>query len=229
MTPTAPPPPERDLALRVQRRWPVVSAIGAVGVALLLGLVISARGGRLSIDTEWMAELVEHRSAFWEAPALVMNFVGGGWFGVFAVPVVIAVLLLVARKPWAALYFVAASVASAAVVQIVKQVFGRARPEDILVVSDFGSFPSGHVANAATIAVALGVILRHRLVWWAGVAYTLLMIASRTYLGAHWLSDTLGGVLVGAGMAVVLWAPFAFRLLAERQRGENLTRAAAGS
>ncbi|BDZ51676.1 hypothetical protein GCM10025867_39170 [Frondihabitans sucicola] len=229
MTPRPLGSDERRLAGRVQRRWPLVSAVGALGLALLLGAVIAGRGGRLSIDTEWMAELVEHRAPFWQVPALVMNFVGGGWFGVFAVPVGIGVALLLARKPWATLYFVAASVASAGVVQLLKQLFGRARPEDILVVSDYGSFPSGHVANAATIAVALGVILRRSWVWAAGVVYTLLMIASRTYLGAHWLTDTLGGVLVGAGVAVVLWAPFALRLLAERHQRENLTQAARDS
>ena len=53
-------------------------------------------------------------------------------------------------------------------VQLLKNLFGRARPEDILVVSDFGSFPSGHVANAATIAVAIGMIVPNVWVWVAG-------------------------------------------------------------
>lgn len=218
--PPSPSPDERRLAAGVQRRWPVVSALGALGLALLLGVVLAARGGSSPIDAEWMEEIVEHRSPFWEVPALVMNFIGGGWFGIFAVPIAIAVALLVAKRPWASLYFVVASVGSAAVVQLLKHLFGRARPEDILVVSDFGSFPSGHVANAATIAVTLGVILRRSWVWAAGVIYTIVMAVSRTYLGAHWLTDTLGGALVGAGAAVVLWAPFALRLLAERHRRE---------
>jgi undecaprenyl-diphosphatase len=43
------------------------------------------------------------------------------------------------------------------------------------------------------------------------------MMLSRTYLGAHWISDTVGGMLIGAGVAVILWAPFAFRLYRERR------------
>ena len=41
---------------------------------------------------------------------------------------------------------------------MLKHLFGRVRPEDIIVISDYGSFPSGHVANAATIATAAVVL-----------------------------------------------------------------------
>ena len=35
-------------------------------------------------------------------------------------------------------------------------------------------------------------------------------------LGAHWLSDTIGGALIGAGVVLVLWAFSAHWLEAER-------------
>lgn len=220
MTPDPHPPGqgEQRLALRVQRRWPLASALGGVGLALLLGWLIMTRGGATSLDAEWMEELVEHRSPFWEVPALVMDFLGGGWFGTFVVPLAVFAALLIARRRWGAVYFLAATLLSAGLVQVLKHTFGRARPLEILVQSDFGSFPSGHVANAATMAVTLGVIIRLRGVWIAGAVYVVAMLLSRTYLGAHWLTDTLGGFLVGAGVAVILWAPFAHRLLRERQR-----------
>jgi membrane-associated phospholipid phosphatase len=44
------------------------------------------------------------------------------------------------------------------------------------------------------------------------------MMVSRTYLGAHWISDTIGGMLIGVGVAVILWAPFAFLLYREQRR-----------
>jgi membrane-associated phospholipid phosphatase len=206
----------------VQRRWWVVSALGAIGVVLLLGVVITARAGRLGIDEEFMGELVEHRSPFWQAPALVFNVIGAGVVGVFVVPLGVGALLLLRRRRWAALYWIVSCALSAGVVQVVKHTFGRARPEEILVVSDYGSFPSGHTANAATLAVVLGVILRRAWVWVAGVVYTVLMLLSRTYLGAHWLTDTVGGLLIGAGVAVVLWAPVAHRLLTEQERVRGL-------
>ncbi len=222
-----PTPPARDdldpvqreaRAKWVGRRAPLVAGIGAVVLAALLGVVIMARSGGLpfEFDEEWAEELFDLRGPIGDVFAYFMNALGGGVVGVFVVPVLVAIALLVVRRPWAAMYFVLASAATAGVVQVLKNLFGRARPEDIIVTSDFGSFPSGHVANAATIAVALGVIVPRVWVWVLGAAYTVLMAVSRTYLGAHWLSDTIGGALVGAGVALVLWAVFAAPLERER-------------
>jgi membrane-associated phospholipid phosphatase len=218
LAPKPPTPREATVARRVQRRWWVFSALGAIGVVLLIGVVVTARAGRLGIDERFMNELVEHRSDFWLAPALVFDTVGAGLIGVFVVPIGVAVVFLLRRRPWAALYWICACALSAGVVQVIKHTFGRARPTEILVVSDYGSFPSGHTANAATLAVVLGVVLRRVWVWAAGVVWTVLMLLSRTYLGAHWLTDTIGGLLIGAGVAVVLWAPVAHRLLDEQER-----------
>jgi undecaprenyl-diphosphatase len=69
----------------------------------------------------------------------------------------------------------------------------------MIVFSDHGSFPSGHTANAATVAT-IAVILFPR-VWVAvvGGAWVFAMAFSRTQVHAHWLSDTVGGTLVGVG------------------------------
>jgi membrane-associated phospholipid phosphatase len=204
-----------ERARQLSRRWPLISGGIAIVVALALGALVAFRAGPYSFDTGWLGELVEHRNPIWDVPAFAMDFLGGGWFGVLVVPIAIAVILIAVRKPWSALYFVVATVASAGMVQLLKSLFGRARPLDILVTADFGSFPSGHVANAATMAVALAILMQRTWVWAAGVVYVVAMMLSRTYLGAHWLSDTVGGLLVGAAVAVLLWAPLALRLQRE--------------
>ena len=202
-------------ARKVARRWPLISGGTAVALVLALGAIVGLRTSPYEFDTEWLDELVEHRSPLWDVPAYVMSFLGGGWFGVIVVPIGVAAALLIARKRWSALYFVLASALSAGLVQLLKSLFGRARPEEMMVPSDFGSFPSGHVANAATIVVAVALILQRLWVWFAGAAWVLLMMLSRTYLGVHWLSDTIGGLLVGVAVAVIVWSPFASRLSAE--------------
>jgi len=205
---------------RIARFAPLISAITVVVLAVALGLVILWRENGLpfGVDTEWMDEIIEHRSPVWEVPALLMNFLGGGVFGVFVVPLVIIVGLLLWRRRWAAVFFAVATIVSAGVVQVLKSVVGRPRPEDILVTADFGSFPSGHSANAATMAVTLGIIFARTWVWFWGVVYTLLMMLSRTYLGAHWISDTIGGLLIGVGVAIIVWAPLAYKLYLENHR-----------
>jgi len=204
-------------ARRVTRFWPLVTGGAILLLAVSLGAMISVRssGRPLVIDTEWMAEIVEHRSPLWLVPALVMNYLGGGVLGVVVVPLGILAALLLFRRPWAALYFAIAELSSAGLVQLLKVTFGRARPEDMIVQADFGSFPSGHVANAATMALALAIIFPRVWVYVLGVVYTVLMMLSRTYLGAHWLTDTVGGLLLGAGVAVIVWAPLAARLEGE--------------
>ena len=224
---TNPQPPERaadPAARRVSRRWPVISGLSALALAALLGIVVVVRsnGLALEVDTEWMDEVIEHRSPIWEIPSLFMNALGGGLFGVLIVPFVITLVIVLIKRPWAAGYYLVATVVSAGGVQLLKQLFGRARPEDMLVTSDFGSFPSGPVANAATMAVCLAIIFPRLWVVLAGAAYTIVMLLSRTYLGVHWLTDTVGGLLLGAGVAVVLWAPVAAKLNGERELAARL-------
>ncbi|MFE5408597.1 phosphatase PAP2 family protein [Microbacterium sp. NPDC056569] len=206
----------------VQRRVavPVIAYLavgsGLVVLSCLLGWWIFARGDEpFAIDTAWNLLVAE----LWH-PALtgfsqVMNFLGGGWFSVLAVPIGAAVVLIALRRPWAAAYFLAAEAVSAAGVQVLKHLFGRVRPEDILVISDYGSYPSGHVANAATIAVAVVVIFPRVWVAIVGAAWVLLMAFSRTYLHAHWLSDTVGGAFIGAGAALLVAAAFAVPMARE--------------
>ena len=194
------------------RRPALLAGIAALILVIGIGVIVTVRASPFEFDTEWMEEVIEHRGEIWLVPSLVMNFLGGGWFGTLLVPIAVTVLLMALRRPWSALYFLVASATSAVLVQVLKVTFGRARPSDILVHVDPGSFPSGHVANAATVAVAIAFIVGRAWVWVAGAVYVLVMALSRTYLGAHWVSDTVGGALLGAAVSVLLFAAFAPRL-----------------
>lgn len=212
-------PAEREERVEhVARYVPFVAGATALVMAVLLGLILWLRADALpfELDEEWAEDVFSLRGAIGDVFAFGMDALGGGILGVFVVPISITVVLLAIRRPWAALFFVVASIASAGVVQLLKNLFGRARPEDMLVTADFGSFPSGHVANAATIAVTIGIIAPKLWVWIAGAIYTVLMAVSRTYLGAHWITDTIGGALIGAGVALLVWTVFAQKVERER-------------
>jgi undecaprenyl-diphosphatase len=207
----------------IRRRWPLISGSVALTLAVLVGVLVSLRESPLDVDERWMTELLAHRTPWLDVPAMLLDWLGGGVVGVFVVPIGLAVFLLAARRPWAALYSVVAAILSANLVQLLKNLFDRPRPEEILVVADFGSFPSGHVANAATIAVTLIIIFgMHRGRWWVwmlGAAYIVAMALARTYLSAHWITDTVGGALIGIGVAVMVAVPFAVKLGAEPRLG----------
>ncbi len=204
-------------AKRVTSRWPYISGGIAVALGALLAFLIVQRGNTLpfEIDSEWSEELFEERLPFLEWLSYGMNWIGGGIFGTYILPILIVIVLLLIKRPWASLFFAISSLVSVGVAQLLKSLVGRARPEEMLVNSDFGSFPSGHVANAATMAVALGIIFPRVWVWAAGTIWVALMMFSRTYLGVHWLTDTIGGALLGAGVVLILWAPFASRISGE--------------
>ncbi|ANP72279.1 phosphatase PAP2 family protein [Cryobacterium arcticum] len=213
-TPRHPEVAAQPRAKRVSRWWPVLSGAIALGLAVGLGALILVReqGMPLAIDTAWFNDLTENRAPVWDAVALVMDALGGGLVATLLIPAVICAALLLARRPWAAGYFLAASLATGGVVQVLKHFFGRARPENVLTNLDFGSFPSGHVANAAVTSAVLVLLFPRLWVWLAAAAYTVVMMLSRTYLGAHWLTDTVGALLLGIGVAVLLWAPVAAKL-----------------
>lgn len=199
---------------------PVWAASTAFALMVALSLTVAYRESSkpFGFEAEWAERIVEHRSPFWTTIAMLFDALGGGLLSLVVVPVGIAALLVLARRRWAAVYFLVASILTGLLVQAVKHAIGRPRPLDILVSADYGSFPSGHAANAAITAVALGLIVRRWWMWTVGALYTLAMMVSRTYLGAHWLSDTLGGVLIAVGVAIALWGLFAARLKLERQQ-----------
>lgn len=210
-----------DLEVTHGLRW-LAGGVALLIVGLIFGLLIALGTDVLDVDG-WWNTLVGTFYPGLRPFSLFMDFVGGGWFGTYVVPLAGALLLVLARRPWGALLFLVASALSAGVVQLVKGAFGRDRPEDMLVISDHGSFPSGHTANAATMAVILLILFPRAWVFVVGFAWTVLMGFSRTQVHAHWFSDTVGGAILGAGAALIVAAAFTVPVLKERERAAART------
>lgn len=189
----------------MRRRALLWWGIGMLVAATLLGaMIVFGYTEPPGFDSWWNETISTYRAEWMLSFALILNDIGGGWVAIVLVPLLLIIALLIARRWRAAVFAAVAFLASAGAVQLLKQLFGRARPEDMIVVSDYGSFPSGHTANAATIAVVLWLVFPR--VWTAilGALYVLAMAISRTLLSVHWATDTLGGALVGAGVVLVL-------------------------
>lgn len=70
------------------------------------------------------------------------------------------------------------------------------------------SFISGHATNSFGFAVFLSLIFRNRWVTLVAFVWATLISYSRIYLGVHFISDVVGGVLAGTLIALLLYAAF---------------------
>jgi membrane-associated phospholipid phosphatase len=122
----------------------------------------------------------------------------------FIVPATLAAALIsavVRRSIWTGVV-VTATVGLVGVGSIVgKQVITAAHPQFPAQMPVEHTFPSGHVASALSlmgiVAIACGGRPRHLIIWLGIAGVTAMVAATRIYLGAHWFSDTLGGVILG--------------------------------
>ena len=122
--------------------------------------------------------------------------------------VVFACWLLWRRRPYPALLMVIAPPFAGATSSILKEAFGRARPDVVphLDLVTNLSFPSGHATNVtATLLLASLLLAERRRYFWIGTAIlgAAAIGASRILLGVHWPSDVIGGWFWGAGIALL--------------------------
>lgn len=70
------------------------------------------------------------------------------------------------------------------------------------------SFPSGHTQGATTFYIVLSLFIKKRWAHITAVILSLFVALSRLYLGVHWPVDVVGGLLAGAGAAVIMYRIF---------------------
>jgi len=192
--------PARDTAVTA-----AVLALTAVAFALVADHGILAHIQRA--DDAWLRLMVSGRAAPVTAVAKVFNWLGLVYV-TLPVRIAIAGFLAWRRRWWHLAAFAAAVVLSEVLIGTLKGSYDRVRPPGSLVATSGASFPSGH-SVAATVTVVAAVIAlvppgRVRVAWGAAAAaFSVLMALSRAYLGAHWLSDAVAGVLLGTSCALL--------------------------
>ena len=175
--------------------------------------------------------MTEIRTAWLTRIARILSVVGGP---LVMVPLRLTVIGALAwRRRWLQLgAFVGAVVTSELCIGPLKALIDRPRPPGPLITTDSPSFPSGHAIAASVTALGLVVVLvpaANRRTRWTILAavFAAVMAMSRTYLGAHWLSDVIAGACIGTGLAVV-W-PAALELARARRLGAPPQVAVRGS
>ncbi len=129
------------------------------------------------------------------------------------IPLSLGILLwLMWRRHWfAAVHWLAAVAFGAAVSASLKQYLSIPRPNNVYEGLATFAFPSGHATISMVIYGFLAVIIARELrgpMRWIPYAVSTAFIAaialSRLYLGAHWLSDVLGGLTLGLAWVALL-------------------------
>lgn len=113
------------------------------------------------------------------------------------------------------IYVLFAAIGGGVLVQILKHLFARQRPDIVShLVSEISmSFPSGHSAMSAVVYLSLAVLLSrieksHKtriFLISAALIITLLVGLSRIYLGVHYPTDVLAGWMIGLFWALLCW------------------------
>lgn len=150
-----------------------------------------------SIRTDWLDMLMKSVSSLGDT----------GWFWV-----TLGIILMCMERTRKTGAVVLASLLVGAVIGnlMLKPMIARLRPcwldeTVVLLVSSPGdySFPSGH--SMASFEAATSIFIQNRRWGIAALALAAMIAFSRMYLFVHFPSDVLAGILLGIGIALLVW------------------------
>ena len=207
------------------RFWPRIGAVmspahpGSLSIILFAALAVTALIAFLHImssvfgqSTLIDADLSIHnmmqglRNAPGDEIMTIVTMLGDG-FVMISVGVAIVAWLIWRREWRIAVAAFVTILAARLFVPLMKLWLQRPRPLELTGLPEVFSFPSGHTTFATVTLGVLAVLASHGLRSWgkavvfaaAGIA-VIAIAYSRIYLGAHWMSDVLGGFLFGSVM-----------------------------
>jgi undecaprenyl-diphosphatase len=163
---------------------------------------------------EWVGQ---HRTPTLEAAMLEITFLGTGTV-VLMMVAISGMFLWLTKHKYSALLLLIATIGGILLNNLLKVGFGRPRPQLVEWGTNVASwsFPSGHAMSAAVVYGTVAYLAArlqdrrlHRVVtlMCAGVLIVLIGV-SRVYLGVHYPSDVLAGVVIG-----LAWAGFCMATL----------------
>ncbi len=193
--------------MKGDNRWVLLSTVAFLGCSVAAGL-----GLFRSLDVRVLGLALRESSWVMDRIGLVASVVGGVEF-VAVAALALAVGLAFAERRRLASRLLIVFVATGLIEVIFKMVVPqppvpgdalRAPDPSLLDISMPYPYPSGHMLRSVLLLGAIYLLWPNRTGRLSIVAFLVASAAGRLYLGTHWLSDVLGGALLGiAGLA---WA-----------------------
>lgn len=200
------------------------AAIISIAFALIIALFLFSYGKNNSflVINQWNSPYLDPLFKFW-------TYLGDGliWVPVF--------LYAFFFKRDFLISIIAAIIISTILTHLLKRVIfpGELRPIMILkeqvrtipgyYINRVNSFPSGHTTTAFTLALLMAFEARRT---WCDIVFPLIAFFvgySRVYLAQHFVTDVLGGVLVGLiSASLALWIYAAYKKRKERKKAPNV-------
>ena len=220
-------PPDTDHLPATAHRWPLdrTALFEMTGVYAFLSIIGIAMGSLAVSWSQGPDRAVDETAVEWwqaqRSPTLdSLTDMGSSMADTAVLGAIVAIVFLLLAFLWrrrrAAATLGLAMGFEVAVFLTVSTVVGRGRPEveQLDPAPPTASFPSGHVGASAAFALIITVIVfwnSRRTLWRAmavigALTLTVVVALSRMYRGMHFLSDVVGGAMLGAAAAVAACA-----------------------
>lgn len=206
----------------------VAAVLGVFALARRMWISVRADSGLAAWDAPTLDWMVAHRNAAATNVAWLFSTLGDTLGMSIIALMVIALLSWKTRSYWPGVLIALTAAGSVTLTVVLKNLTHRGRPAVEQAVSPEPTsyaFPSGHTLNAAAILGVIGyllfILLRHqvaRIISICGLgAFVLAVGWSRVYLGHHWLTDVLAGLLIGCAWAAIIMILHHFVVLKNRR------------
>lgn len=201
---------ERLAAWQDGTRWRLIGVATSgllVVYVLVLGADVVGQRPVVRADVALANLLYGLRTPWLDRLMTAASALGDGSQRTAATVLITGYLLWRRRWRWA-LAFALMMIGAAVATPLFKTAFHIQRPSVLYSGVEAYSFPSGHATSAAALYLMLAWMASRALprrwrpaAWALGLAAILVTAISRVYLGAHWPSDVVAGMALGAALA----------------------------
>ena len=177
---------------------------------LIFGVIAIFHESRLGrwIDRE-VYEFIYASESF-ITTALMLGFTQlGEVLSMIVMSLILISILMLYKLKIHTLFVLISMIASSILIPVLKNSFDRERPSMLRLIEISGfSFPSGHAMGSTIFFGSLGTIIKHTdlnnkaLLMTVCATFILMISSSRVYLGVHYPTDVLAGVVIGLAVVV---------------------------